>query len=302
MASTVGYRTLRCRGVGCGAVFYICRSCYRGQAYCGDECRAPAQRRQRRTANAKHQRSPEGRLDHRDHQRAYRARCRLRGVTDTPSTGRPSISHYRTARRASGHSARLHRVWARVGRAAHAETALAGHTEDDQAAGPVSRSPRDRGTGRDKTMRGKRRVLATLVIGELMFAFGEGGSSSEAIRDQDSTRVFRPVRAVSLTLPGGDKSDQSDPRGVEVEPCATSRAVTQKGTFRGGRSGHGGSQMWVTRILGTPLKPGLHPDFCWNSKGSNAGSRDPKGCCSDVAHILGHALGSRPNLGRGSGP
>ena len=89
MASTVGYRTLRCRGLGCGAVFYICRSCYRGQAYCGDECRAPAQRRQRRTANAKHQRSPEGRLDHRDHQRAYRARCRLRGVTDTPSTGRP---------------------------------------------------------------------------------------------------------------------------------------------------------------------------------------------------------------------
>ena len=30
-------------------------------------------------------------------------------------------------------------------------------------------------------MRGKRRVLATLVIGELMFAFGEGWSSSEPI-------------------------------------------------------------------------------------------------------------------------
>ena len=29
------------------------------------------------------------RLDHRDRQRAYRARCRLRGVTDTPSAGRP---------------------------------------------------------------------------------------------------------------------------------------------------------------------------------------------------------------------
>ena len=52
---------------------------------------------------------------------------------------------------------------------------------------------------------------------------------------------------------------------------------------------------------GTPLKPGLHPGFCWNAKGSNAGSRDPQGCCSDVAQILGHALGSRPNLGRGSG-
>ena len=60
-------------------------------------------------------------------------------------------------------------------------------------------------------MRGQRRVLATLVIGELMFAFGEGGSSSEAIRDQDSTRVFRPVRVVSLTLPGGINQTRATP-------------------------------------------------------------------------------------------
>ena len=83
-------------------------------------------------------------------------------------------------------------------------------------------------------MRGKRRVLATLVIGELMFAFGEGGSSSEAIRDQNSTRVF-PAGSGGFSRPSRrDKSDQSDPRGVEVEPCVTSRAVTPKGTFRGG--------------------------------------------------------------------
>ena len=43
------WRTVRCRGAGCETVFFLCGSCYRGQAYCGDRCRAPAQRRQRWT-------------------------------------------------------------------------------------------------------------------------------------------------------------------------------------------------------------------------------------------------------------
>ena len=73
-----------CRGAGCPAVFSLCGSCYRGQAYCGAICRETAQRLQGRRSSAKHQRSPEGRLDHRDRQRAYRARCRLR-VTQAPS-------------------------------------------------------------------------------------------------------------------------------------------------------------------------------------------------------------------------
>ena len=76
-----------CRGAGCETVFTICSSCYRGQAYCGDACRGKARLRQRRRANEKHQKSPEGRLDHRDRQRDYRERCRRR-VTDQPSTGR----------------------------------------------------------------------------------------------------------------------------------------------------------------------------------------------------------------------
>ena len=83
------WRTLRCRGAGCRTVFSICGACYRGQAYCGARCRAPAQRQHRRDANARHQRSPEGRLDHRDRQRAYRARRRRRRVTDTPSPRPP---------------------------------------------------------------------------------------------------------------------------------------------------------------------------------------------------------------------
>ena len=41
------------------------------------------------TATARHQRSVEGRLDHRDRQRVYRAQCRLRRVTDAPSPAPP---------------------------------------------------------------------------------------------------------------------------------------------------------------------------------------------------------------------
>ena len=36
VASKLLWRQLFCRGPGCGAMFYICRSCYRGQVYCGD--------------------------------------------------------------------------------------------------------------------------------------------------------------------------------------------------------------------------------------------------------------------------
>ncbi len=73
-----------CRWGDCGAAFWICRCCDRGQRYCGDRCRQRARRQQRREANRRRHQSREGRLDHRDRQRAYRQRRRIR-VTDTPS-------------------------------------------------------------------------------------------------------------------------------------------------------------------------------------------------------------------------
>ena len=73
-----------CRGADCGVVFWICRHCDRGHRYCGERCRQKARRQSRRDANRRHQQSPEGRLDHRDRQRAYRERCRRR-VTDHTS-------------------------------------------------------------------------------------------------------------------------------------------------------------------------------------------------------------------------
>ena len=45
-----------------------------------------------RPPRARHQRSPEGRLDHRDHQRAYRARCRVRDHT-SPAGSRYARLH-----------------------------------------------------------------------------------------------------------------------------------------------------------------------------------------------------------------
>jgi len=75
MASELVLRQLFCRTVGCGAMFFICLSCYRGQTYCSQPCRQKNRREQLRQANRRYQQSLEARLDHRDRQRQYRRRC-----------------------------------------------------------------------------------------------------------------------------------------------------------------------------------------------------------------------------------
>ena len=85
MAREVVLRQLSCRWPGCGLLFYICNSCFRGHRYCGDICRDKARREQLRRADQRYRRSKEARLDHRDRQRDYRERCRLRRVTDHTS-------------------------------------------------------------------------------------------------------------------------------------------------------------------------------------------------------------------------
>jgi len=73
----------------CRMVFHICRSCDRGQRYCSDSCQQQARQQQRREAKRRHQQSPEGRQDHRDHQRAYRQRLLLKkSVSDQGSAPR----------------------------------------------------------------------------------------------------------------------------------------------------------------------------------------------------------------------
>jgi hypothetical protein len=68
----------------CAKKFVVCRPDYRGQGYCKDVCRELEQAALRRLANAKHQRSEEGRRDHAAHQRALvtRKRAEAQAVTD----------------------------------------------------------------------------------------------------------------------------------------------------------------------------------------------------------------------------
>ena len=78
------FRQRFCRARDCGARFFLCRACDRGQGYCSAACRTRARAEQRRAAGQRHQRSAAGRLDHRDRQRAYRRRLARRRHTPPP--------------------------------------------------------------------------------------------------------------------------------------------------------------------------------------------------------------------------
>ena len=76
-------KTVRERATGrlascprCQSVFSICRACDRGHVYCGPTCSGLARRDSLRRARRRHRHSLEGRLDHRDHERARRQRRR----------------------------------------------------------------------------------------------------------------------------------------------------------------------------------------------------------------------------------
>jgi hypothetical protein len=79
------FARIACRWRECGAVFYICLPCYRGQRYCSERCRVKARRLQRLEANRRYQASEHGRERHRERQRAYRRRR----VTDQGSSDAP---------------------------------------------------------------------------------------------------------------------------------------------------------------------------------------------------------------------
>src|ERR1051325_6521940 len=68
----------------CWETFVVCRPDYRGQGYCTDVCGELEQTALRRLANARHQRSEEGRQDHAEQQRALmtRKRAEAQAVTD----------------------------------------------------------------------------------------------------------------------------------------------------------------------------------------------------------------------------
>jgi hypothetical protein len=86
VACSAVFRQRVCHFPACGAVFYLCPHCDRGQRYCSSRCRDKSRRWQRCEANRRYQQSLglEGRLDHRQRQREYRQRLKAR-VTDQSS-------------------------------------------------------------------------------------------------------------------------------------------------------------------------------------------------------------------------
>ncbi len=79
-----------CRWFECRTIFWICRRCDRGHSYCSDQCRSKARREQRRAANLRHRRTPEGKLDQKDRQKAYRQRAASISVMDQGSNNEVS--------------------------------------------------------------------------------------------------------------------------------------------------------------------------------------------------------------------
>ncbi len=93
----------------CQTLFAICRRCDRGHVYCSPRGSAEARSESLRCARRRHRCSPEGRLDHRDRERARRRRRRLEvtRVGDHPSASLPasvSVEPARIAARRAGPS------------------------------------------------------------------------------------------------------------------------------------------------------------------------------------------------------
>jgi hypothetical protein len=92
-------RPVRCKR--CDRLFYLCRSCDRGQSYCSDACRKASRQRTVRRARRKYARSEKGKRNNRERQRRFRKRKSLKlrslnkGVTDPSSQGVLAVVSFR---------------------------------------------------------------------------------------------------------------------------------------------------------------------------------------------------------------
>ncbi len=77
-------KTIVCRR--CGQIFYVCHQCWRGQAYCSDQCRDIAQLEAHCIAQQKYRQTEKGKQAHREQERNRRLRNSKKNVDDTPST------------------------------------------------------------------------------------------------------------------------------------------------------------------------------------------------------------------------
>ena len=83
MQVAIFLKELRCRW--CKQVFYICQSCWRGQAYCCDGCRMTAFRIAKQNRQRRYRRTAKGRKTHRRNERRRRLRQSKKTVGDAGS-------------------------------------------------------------------------------------------------------------------------------------------------------------------------------------------------------------------------
>ena len=107
------FRQRFCKASECRSLFFICSHCDRGQRYCSEVCRQISRLQQQRAARRRYQQSPEGRLDHRDRQRAYRLSkatiLRDPGEESVMDHGSPTVATSATmGRRVTGPRSLLH--------------------------------------------------------------------------------------------------------------------------------------------------------------------------------------------------
>ena len=103
-----------CRREDCGKPFFICVPCDRGQCYCTEGCSRQARLQKSREYNRKHQKSPDGRRDHADRQRAHRQRQARKKVTDQGSIRTGDSGNVGVAERIGVLSKMIHSIQAKL--------------------------------------------------------------------------------------------------------------------------------------------------------------------------------------------
>ena len=84
-------RQIRCSW--CDFVFYVCWCCWRGQAYCGDECRIAGKRKNHREAQRRYRQTSKGKKAHREAENRRRhglSKKNQKNMDDASSTVLPA--------------------------------------------------------------------------------------------------------------------------------------------------------------------------------------------------------------------
>jgi hypothetical protein len=76
----------------CECVFYICSSCWKGQAYCSNECRTAKRRIAHREAQKKYRQTEKGKIAHREAEDRRRERQAKKNRTDMDDRGSTPVS------------------------------------------------------------------------------------------------------------------------------------------------------------------------------------------------------------------